>query len=499
MKRKKQIKSEIQTSKQIANQVNMNFTQKILSKYDFGKLKNRFSTLIFRQYTSKAIDPINTKSNKELPVPFNILRITQCNSQNYSSLNSSYRVQEKQQSSGETSIVNKLTVVNLFNRIYEKYNKTLLKKVISDRNELYGKERAETKCMNLQQRQVLSEGVNKTTKMFSKPMGLLLKTQTAKNQLETLEAQDQFKNTQNLSSFIRSQRQSVGLFYDKNPQSELKTITFEQKSLRNRNINGNTNGTNNGINNGTINKPTNRITNILEKNVMNNRSPQIPLGENTNVDTVLRNERRSKVLGTVPKIEGRLPQNEKSSENEKENFRQSEMLLHTSVAKSETKHGFTPKTHGFLKSALVQADGAISRILKNFSKKQNASKFENGFSTKNIYQSRPELIPAEVKQDRQARGTSKSTDKQEMKKQKPEDSNLILCKPDIKETLVETGQTPKDVLLSDKEVYAKAVTSSRPHKNINDIDTEEVNMLAERILKVLEKRMVIQKDRRGLR
>ena len=515
MKRKKKIKSEIQTAKKIANQVNMNFTQKILNKYGVGKLKNRFSTLILRQYASKAIDPINTKSNKELPVPFNILRITQCNSQNYSTLDSSYRVQEKQQRSSGISIMNKLTIINLFNKIYEKYNKNLFKKVAPDRNVLNGRGKVETKWMDMQQKPIFSKGLNRITQIFSGPMSLLLKPQTEKNQLKTLEAQDQFRNTQNFSSFIRAQRQSIDLLYDKSRESELKTSTL--KSLGNRNINENTNGkangntngkangnTNgkakgndngkangyingkangyingninrytNGITNGYINGNTNEITdgitseitNILIKNVMNNRSPQISFGESAKVDTVL--------------------QNEESSEIEKENIQHGEMILHTSVTKSETKKGFTPKTHGFLKSALIQADGAISRILKNLYKKQKTSDFDNGFSTKNIYQSRLELVPA--------------TKKKEIKKQKHEDGNLILCKPDIKETVVGTEQTSNDVLPSDKEVYAKAVTSSRLHKSINEIDTEEVNLLAERILKILEKKLVIQKERRGLR
>jgi len=104
--------------------------------------------------------------------------------------------------------------------------------------------------------------------------------------------------------------------------------------------------------------------------------------------------------------------------------------------------------------------------------------------------------------DRQAREKSKLTEKQEIKRlleKREDDSNLILYKPHKKETAAVTGQMPKDVLISDKEVCAKAGPSSKPNKNITDLETEDVNLLAERVLKVIEKRIAIQKDRRGLR
>lgn len=60
-------------------------------------------------------------------------------------------------------------------------------------------------------------------------------------------------------------------------------------------------------------------------------------------------------------------------------------------------------------------------------------------------------------------------------------------------------QAPQAFPPPDREVYASAAPARRQEKGKQTADVEEINRLAERVYQVLEKRIGIQKDRRGLR
>jgi hypothetical protein len=83
----------------------------------------------------------------------------------------------------------------------------------------------------------------------------------------------------------------------------------------------------------------------------------------------------------------------------------------------------------------------------------------------------------------------------------PKERNLVFYKPQVKEMKIptNTGDKPKDVIIGENSVYAKAFTPAKQEKKKNLIETEEVNVLAERVFQILEKKLAIQKDRRGLK
>lgn len=58
---------------------------------------------------------------------------------------------------------------------------------------------------------------------------------------------------------------------------------------------------------------------------------------------------------------------------------------------------------------------------------------------------------------------------------------------------------PMDVMQAEKNVYAKAISQSKQDRKPQTIGNEEVKVLADKVFQILEKRLTIQKDRRGLR
>ena len=82
---------------------------------------------------------------------------------------------------------------------------------------------------------------------------------------------------------------------------------------------------------------------------------------------------------------------------------------------------------------------------------------------------------------------------------KSKDSGLILYKPKQEKPRVAEEQKPPDILAGPSEVYTKAVTSSKPVKVSLADNPEEVSLIAEKVYGIIEKRLEIQKDRRGLR
>lgn len=182
----------------------------------------------------------------------------------------------------------------------------------------------------------------------------------------------------------------------------------------------------------------------------------------------------------------------------KDDSQQSEILLHNYLG----NNGFIPKIYGLIKNNLIQAEEAGYKVLNNLSNRQNA----NGH-LKDIYmegafcQNIQKLKFVQENQNIHTLKTLELVNKEETAKfiQKNENTGLILFNPIRKEPAAEIGQTPKDILRSEKEVYAKAISTSKPSKKSDTIETEEVNLLAEKVFRIIEKRMVIQKDRRGLR
>ncbi len=257
------------------------------------------------------------------------------------------------------------------------------------------------------------------------------------------------------------------------------TINKNSSGAINKAININSNG----IINKAVNIVTNRITNRLGNTEIINRHPQFQLMNNSLVNNEVQVELESPELESVAKDE------ERQRNIASEDIKQSEIILNTTL----TKLAHTPKTKALLKSTLLQSDGEISNIFKNYLNKQNIEGNEEAAHKKNNYQNRTTLlIPAE-KQVVRAKGTSNITGKQLL------DSSLILSKPHIKETPTASAEVHKNINNKDEQVFAKAVTSSKPQRKYNQIEVEEVNQIAEKVYKIIEKRIAIQKDRRGLR
>ncbi len=82
---------------------------------------------------------------------------------------------------------------------------------------------------------------------------------------------------------------------------------------------------------------------------------------------------------------------------------------------------------------------------------------------------------------------------------KSKDSGLTLYKPKQEKPRVAEEQKLLDILSRPGEVYTKAVTSSKPVKVSLADNPEEVSLIAEKVYGIIEKRLEIQKDRRGLR
>ncbi len=652
-----QIKPEINTSIVLKNQLYVNFTKIIIGKYGFERLNSTFSKLIFRQYQmmlkedridantegnriiknytsffnmnksvfnliAQSTASTNTKSNKEVRVPFYILKNSQLNIGNVSSNGLEYekealKLLPKSLSKGE-QISSKSKEETSINSLEKNVG------TISNFYNLHHTQKAQENLIEPQKEEILNNTVDRITRIISEPISLLLESQAIEKRIETLATKIQMKNSVTYILSDKANKPAAKLQYDSNQPSQLRalipelsrSISFEKRSLSNRtsigsnieiiNISkiGSTNRNNNkdiiksvngvniwtinqkdngssdrtdntgnniitniyrnGITNLAINKPINEtinlainktnneiinsainrtinettngssnknirnniITNRFENGVLNtiinrnsngvlnttinsnsngfinktvniitnkvtnrfenieetNRYPQFSLMKNSQANNDLQ-ELKPTELESAEKVE--VEQQKSASED----IKQSEIILHTTL----TKKDYTPKTKELLRSALIQADGAISKIIKNFSNKRNAEVDEETAYKKNNYQNRISLIPAEIKQATTLKGTSNFTGTQ------LEDSSLIFCKPHIKETSIATEEAHKNIIKNNEQVFAKSVTSSKPQSKYNQIEVEEVNQIAEKVFKIIEKRIAIQKDRRGLR
>jgi hypothetical protein len=519
---KKQFEPEIKISKIVKNQANIGFVEKIINKYGITKLKSQFMKLILRQnsrilgsenketnfvnntvlknysdyrsvskstvlnLTKYVAGLINKKSNKELQVPFNIL-----NDKNNNTLSAKNSVPDSntidrihknpsRQHSGTKETGNTLKTTALINQVLKKYD-TNISKYVSYNNNPQVKETSDNKLENKKHGRILNEGLRRITRIISEPISIL-RIETFKNQLKTIESQQQPQNKRHFSTFINMQRKNQNLFYDKNHQSGLNELKPEFR----KNIDFNNKSLQDGFNN-------------EERKPINSRVSPIRQEQNSDTDPVQDKNIELSVKKVHPPEKQKQPGNDEMVEAIRH-----ELVLNTQASKSMagtlTKKSIATKTQCFIKDALVQADGAISKVIKKLSPKKVDIYFQKRPTERNIYNDSTELIPAQAVQLKKTKG-AKPEQKQKMKSflSKNDDGSLILCKPRVGEAAVEAEQIHSDVMASKQGVFAKAVSISKPDKSINDLGNEEVNIIAEKVLKVLEKRMAIQKDRRGLR
>ena len=617
-----QIKPEMNTSIVLKNQLYVNFTKMIMGKYGFERLNSTFSKLIFRQYQmllkedrpevnaksnriiknytsffninksvfnlmAQSIVTTNTKSNKEVRVPFYIFRNFKLNS-GIESSNGLECVKEALKLLPKCSSIEEQRINSIKNNVG----------TISNLYNLHYTQKAQEKLVETQKGEILNNTIDRMTRMISEPISLFLVSQAFEKRIETLTTKMQMKNSVTYILSDKANMPAAKLLYDSNQPSKLRalipelsrSISFEKRSLSNRTsigsnieiINISKIGSANRNTNKDINKSESRVNvwNIFEKdngsydrtknnniitniykNIITNSAINTPVNETNNLainrtinqttngssnkniknniitkridNGVLNTTINSNSNGFINKtvniitnkgtnrfenieetnrypqfslmknslenneVQEQIPTELESVEKDKEgqqksaseDIRQSEIILRTTL----TKKDYTPKTKELLKSALVQKDGAISKIIKNFSNKQNAEGDEDTAYKKSNFQNRTSLIPAKIKQSTKLKGASTFTGEQ------LDDNSLIFCKPHIKETSIVTEEAQKNANKSAEQVFAKSVTSSKPQSKYNQIEVEEVNQIAERVYKLIEKRISIQKDRRGLR
>ncbi len=167
------------------------------------------------------------------------------------------------------------------------------------------------------------------------------------------------------------------------------------------------------------------------------------------------------------------------------------------------------KSSGLTKSAAARVKGINLRTLDVPLQSEDASGFENEFYINNIiHRSSPEFMPALYRgeaaktQDRNAVRVLSHAPVKNMKEAMGLHKNNGLTF--LKTARKETGASDNPPQLQEvqpvrKEPYSRTFTAPKENKEFKDIGTDEINLLADRVFKVLEKRMEIRKDRRGLR
>lgn len=155
------------------------------------------------------------------------------------------------------------------------------------------------------------------------------------------------------------------------------------------------------------------------------------------------------------------------------------------------------------KNILVQAAEIHRKVNENTFYRLNRTNIRKERVLKELYyMAAPGLVRLSEKHDRAAvdGGTPMPTQKNTPGVlQKSNDSGLILYREKREKPPAAKNQLPEDELSAGKEVYSKTVTSSKPVKVSVADNAEEVNLIAEKVYGIIEKRLEIQKDRRGLR
>jgi hypothetical protein len=589
MKSKKQFRSGIRLSKRIASSIDVNLIQKITGKYGTGKLISQFDKLVFRRYrrmhggnNSEADTENNTviknynnyfnstqtnnhvlnyltqitdcksiKNNKEMPVPFNILRTEQLNNIRLYSMNEHHSIsaksisrigitnrQENKIISGVQGITRLLLKTrNIYTltetvksseagQINEEIKKNLsddLRKLgnVSDNTGIRSELTQKLTRAIADKQQPVNEALGKKILRTSDEIGLLLRTQGIKTNTgisaksEDLPAGEKqqafYTNVQRQEKLIHggdAERDSKEFQQLNSPIS--KASINEKHMLRNsfpdttklllntRSIKRIADISENEI---TISdqlsrleqqssegRISERINSIASKNVLMNRTPGFPAESSSSKENQYHrdyiDDNKNNSLEELQKVEKIIDD-------------QKEVLLKTSATKQTLiKNTATETRHELIKYAFTQADGAISKIIKGFFNKRSN---EKSAARENIYKNSTKLVPAGINRVVQTKAEEEERLNIQDLITQSNYNNLTLLKPNIQSSVSKPEQE-KDSNDSSREFSAATVSPVKAKKvSINDIETYEVNLLADKIFKILEKRISIQKDRRGLR
>lgn len=174
--------------------------------------------------------------------------------------------------------------------------------------------------------------------------------------------------------------------------------------------------------------------------------------------------------------------------------------------------------HGTFEKSIINQTAIINKLIPSEKSHQpetgelNTEKFnvKNGIPTRNIIHStQKQQINRNILHEYEIKETNLD-EYEEFEKfvhfspQKNDKiTDLVFYRPMLKEKdKKEQGIKdilPMDIMHAEKNVYAKATSPTKTDKKLQTIGNEEVKMLADRVFQILEKRLTIQKDRRGLR
>ncbi len=150
----------------------------------------------------------------------------------------------------------------------------------------------------------------------------------------------------------------------------------------------------------------------------------------------------------------------------------------------------------------------VKLTLNSLSQLKDASGFTNGFHIKNTLNPSYSKLISEVYSKEAVK--EPSTDIVRVLRRTPEvktkgnteihdEASLILLKPPKSKIMDEKQQQFQEMKPIEREGYTRTSTISKEDRNFKDIGVDEINLLADRVFKVIEKRMEIRKDRRGIR
>lgn len=154
------------------------------------------------------------------------------------------------------------------------------------------------------------------------------------------------------------------------------------------------------------------------------------------------------------------------------------------------------------KNTLLQTEETYSRVIRTGYERLSHTDIRKDTVLKELYYSAVPLTRVWGKQDpeaahRQAHMPTQKNTPGFLPESK--NSGLILYKPKMEKPAAAENQLAGDILPGRNEVYTKALTASAYGKRTNIDSPEEINQLAEKVYGLIEKRLGIQKDRRGIR
>lgn len=154
------------------------------------------------------------------------------------------------------------------------------------------------------------------------------------------------------------------------------------------------------------------------------------------------------------------------------------------------------------KNMLLQAEETYRKVPGNLFERLERTNIQKNTVLEELYYQAAPLTRSWEKQNREvADGQAHMPTQKNMPGflPKSKDSGLILYKPKREKPTAAENQLPEEILPGRNEVYTKALTTSA-RGNKTDIDSPEgLNLIAEKVYGLIEKRLGIQKDRRGIR